>query len=194
MAELSPQRPSVQGTDLLPPLLSARRDRADHRAGPAARAELPDPEGRDDISRLDQRSSTTWLRRFAGRASSRGRSSSVRSLTNPLGDSPGSFSPFSEAGRRKMATIRNPRIVADVPFRMPRAMPARSRGWTWSPATIRSPARACGCWTSSTSSCGPWPPTRLALARDGLRPGGHDGRNPRPGGGQRERLPPASAC
>jgi RND superfamily putative drug exporter len=37
---------------------------------------------------------------------------SVRSLTNPLGDPPGAFSPFSPAGRRKMAALNHPKAKA----------------------------------------------------------------------------------
>jgi putative drug exporter of the RND superfamily len=37
---------------------------------------------------------------------------SVRSLTNPLGDAPGAFSPFTPAGRRRMAAVNHPRTKA----------------------------------------------------------------------------------
>lgn len=44
---------------------------------------------------------------------------SVRSLTEPMGDQPGSFSPLSQAGRRKLAALRNPRTIANFVSQTP---------------------------------------------------------------------------
>ncbi len=111
VAELSPRRPSVQGTNLLrryfPPSAGEPITVLVQRSDPSFQTQ----EGRDDISRL-----TSQLNELAYVDSQGVRQPrsilAVRSLTNPLGDSPHSFSPFSEAGRRKMATIRNPRAMA----------------------------------------------------------------------------------
>ena len=43
----------------------------------------------------------------------------VRSLTNPLGEPPGAFSPFTPAGRRKMAAVNHPRTKATFLSTMP---------------------------------------------------------------------------
>ena len=112
VAELSPRRPSVQGTNLLRRYFPPSETRTDHGARPAERSQLPDPRG----PRRHFRGLTSQLNELAYVDSQGVRQPrsilAVRSLTNPLGDSPHSFSPFSEAGRRKMATIRNPRAMA----------------------------------------------------------------------------------
>ena len=43
----------------------------------------------------------------------------VRSLTNPLGGPPGAFSPFTPAGRRRMAAVNHPRTKATFLSSMP---------------------------------------------------------------------------
>ncbi len=44
---------------------------------------------------------------------------SVRSIAEPLGDKPGKFNPFSPAGRRKLAALRNPRTKATFLSQVP---------------------------------------------------------------------------
>ena len=105
VAELSPQRPSVQGTRLLrcyfppgegePITVLAQRGAADLRTD----------QGRDEISLADHATQRPDLRRFTGRDAARP-ILAVRSLTNPLGDSPRSY-----ASPHKLIFARNPRVM-----------------------------------------------------------------------------------
>ncbi|MBN2023300.1 MAG: MMPL family transporter [Pirellulales bacterium] len=108
--ELRADRPSVQGTRLLWRYFPADQ------TGPLtvlARQEgtnFDSKEGRARIARL-----TSELFDLVY-TDSQGRTvrpiESVRSLTEPLGDTPGSFNPLSEAGRHKLAALSHPKTKA----------------------------------------------------------------------------------
>lgn len=108
--ELSPDRPSVEGTQLL------RRHFLTGETGPVTvvayqpNGDFDSREGRQAIARL-----TKELYELTY-ADSQGRPQqpvvSVRSLTEPLGDTPGSFNPLSAAGRRKLVVLKHPRTKA----------------------------------------------------------------------------------
>jgi RND superfamily putative drug exporter len=110
-AELTSDRPSVQGTDLI------RRHFPAGETGPIIilayqeSARFDTPEGRKQISEL-----TKFLFNLPYTDSHGNQVQkaivSVRSLTEPLGAPPGSFNPMSRAGREKIAVLRNPRTIA----------------------------------------------------------------------------------
>ncbi len=110
LAELSPRQFSVRGTNLLmryfptgqtgPITILARRN------GPVFETK----EGKAQISRL-----TAEFYQFNYHDSGGEQTRpiiNVRSLTNPLGGRPGVLNPFSTLGRRNMAALDNPQIVA----------------------------------------------------------------------------------
>ncbi|MGA2034672.1 MAG: MMPL family transporter [Thermoguttaceae bacterium] len=108
--ELSQQRPSIQGTRLLenyfPTGETGPISVLAHREG----VDFDSREGRKLVSLL-----TKELNEFSytdGQGRSLRPVNSVRSLTNPLGEPPGSLNIFSERGRRTLAAIRNPRTKA----------------------------------------------------------------------------------
>ena len=110
-AELTPDRTSVQGTELV------RRHFPAGETGPMIilayqeGARFDTPEGRRQIALL-----TKYLYDLPYTDSHGNRVQkavmSVRSLTEPLGAPPGSFNPLSKAGREKIAVLRNPRTIA----------------------------------------------------------------------------------
>jgi putative drug exporter of the RND superfamily len=110
LAELSPQRPSVRGTHLLWRYFPADQ------TGPLGilirqpGVDFASREGRRKISELTHE---LFDLEFVDAAGNTVRPiTAVRSLTEPMGDAPGSFNPLSAAGRRKLVTLRNPRTLA----------------------------------------------------------------------------------
>jgi len=110
LAELNTHRPSVEGTDLL------RHYFPTGESGPITvlvqgqSGVFKSDDGLKLVSRL-----TKELYDFTYEDSAGVKTKPiliVRSLVSPLGDQPGSYSPFTPAGRRNMAARRNPRIVA----------------------------------------------------------------------------------
>ncbi len=112
VAELSPQRPSVQGTNLFrlyyPPGETGPITVLVQRSEPWFETNP----GRNEISRLTAALSDLTYVDSQGAQQQRP-ILAVRSLTNPLGESPRNSSPFSGSGWRKMVTVRNPRAVAE---------------------------------------------------------------------------------
>jgi len=110
LAELGPESPSVGGTALL------RRHFLAGQISPVTvvafhdRGEFDTSEGEQKIARL-----TRFLYELEYTDAS-GRQMrpilSVRSLTEPLGDPPGSFNPLTAAGRSKLAVLKHPRTIA----------------------------------------------------------------------------------
>ncbi len=108
--ELNADRPSVQGPRLL------QRQLLTGETGPVTvvayqkNARFDTKSGRDRIA---------WLTKFLynlkyvdSHAEEAKPIVSVRSLTEPLGDTPGSFNPLSPTGRRKLAVLRHPKTKA----------------------------------------------------------------------------------
>ncbi len=120
LAELGPDSPSVRGTALL---------RQHFLAGQISPATVLawHPHGAFDTSEGEQK--IARLTRFLYEleyTDATGRRMrpilSVRSLTEPLGDPPGSFNPLTAAGRGKLAVLKHPRTMAQyragrTPFR-----------------------------------------------------------------------------
>lgn len=100
LGELDADRPSVVGTDLL------RRHFPAGETGPITilahkpGADFGSREGRQDIARL-----TAVLSKLPG-------VTSVRSLAEPLGGTPGVVNPFNPASRSKLLALRSPRVEA----------------------------------------------------------------------------------
>lgn len=108
--ELSPDRPSVRGTQLL------RNHFLTGETGPVTVA-VYHPEGdfgsrtgRQAIARLTKE--LYDLRYVDSQGELQQPIVSVRSLTEPLGDEPGSFNPLSAAGRQKFMVLKHPRTKA----------------------------------------------------------------------------------
>jgi len=110
LAELGPDSPSVRGTALL---------RQHFLAGQISPVTVlaVHPQGRFDTTEGEQK--IARLTRFLYEleyTDSQGRRMrpilAVRSLTEPLGDPPGSFNPLSAAGRTKLAVLKHPRTIA----------------------------------------------------------------------------------
>ena len=108
--ELRDDSPSIRGTHLLWSHFPADETGPLTVLAHQKDVNFDDKEGRDKIARL-----TKELYEWKY-VDSQGREVkpivSVRSLTEPMGDKPGSFSPFSAAGRRKLATLHHPKTVA----------------------------------------------------------------------------------
>jgi RND superfamily putative drug exporter len=107
VSDLPPDRPCVVGTQILESHFSAGE------LGPITvvayqpTAEFDQEAGKQQISLL-----TKALYDSPGVIS-------VRSIAEPLGDKPGKFNPFSPAGRRKLAALRNPRTKATFLTQVP---------------------------------------------------------------------------
>ncbi|MCX7424710.1 MAG: MMPL family transporter [Planctomycetia bacterium] len=110
LSDLRADRPSVRGTHLLWNYFPADQ------TGPLT--VLAHRNGEDFDSQEGRRKIALLTREFYDftLADAEGREVhpivSVRSLTNPMGDKPGSFSPLSAAGRRKLISLRYPKTVA----------------------------------------------------------------------------------
>ena len=110
VSELQPDRPSVRGTALLQKYFDAGD------TGPVTvlaylkNGRLDGDDGIRQIGQLTKylsdlvytRPDGTRIKAVVG----------VRSLTEPLGDPPGSFNPFSAAGRQKLAVLKHPKVKA----------------------------------------------------------------------------------
>ena len=109
LSEMSPQRVSVRGTRLLEQYFPIGE------TGPIAivarsKTNFDTPEERLQISRLSKDLNDLSYTDSLGVTSHP--VLNVRCLTNPLGDPPGAFSPFTAGGRRKMAALRHPHAKA----------------------------------------------------------------------------------
>lgn len=108
--ELSPNCPSVRGAHLLWRCFPADQTSPVTILVHQPSADLSGREGRRKITRLTRElfqfeyvdSSGNTVRPIVG----------VRSLTEPMGDAPGSFNPLSAAGRRKLITMHHPKTRA----------------------------------------------------------------------------------
>lgn len=117
LAELGPNSPSVYGTALL------RRHFLAGQISPVTvvawhpRGAFDTTEGEQKIARL-----TRFLYELEYTDSTGQRLRpilSVRSLTEPLGDPPGSFNPLTAAGRDKLAVLKHPRTLAQYRSQRP---------------------------------------------------------------------------
>ncbi|MBN2475868.1 MAG: MMPL family transporter [Pirellulales bacterium] len=113
LGELKPDRPSVKGTRLLHghflPGETGPVTMLVHQKG----GRFDTQEGGDKIARLTRELYELEYQVRDGEETVTTRPIlSVRSLTEPLGDPPGSFSPLSAAGRRKLAVLKHPKTKA----------------------------------------------------------------------------------
>jgi len=113
LGELKRDRPSVEGTQLL------RRHFLPGETGPVTMlvhqqdAGFDTREGQNKIARLTKE--LYELEYVVGEGDQAVKTRpilSVRSLTEPLGDPPGSFNPLSAAGRRKLMVLKHPKTKA----------------------------------------------------------------------------------
>lgn len=110
LGELSSDRLSVQGMKLLEQYFPVGETGPITVLAYQPGAQFDETEGRRRISLL---TGELWELTYTDSHGEQTRPIlSVRSLTNPLGDPPGAFSPFTPAGRRKMATINHPKAKA----------------------------------------------------------------------------------
>lgn len=98
LSDLDPHRPSIVGTRLL------QQHFPPGDLGPIT-VMVYQPNGH-----FDQEQGEQQLARLTKTIYDMPGVSSVRSIAEPLGDTPGLFNPLSPAGRRKLAALRNPRV------------------------------------------------------------------------------------
>lgn len=108
VSELQPDRPSVRGTALLQTYFEAGD------TGPVtvlAYQKNGHFDGDDGLRQIGQLTKFLYDLVYTQPDGTRIKAvRGVRSLTEPLGDPPGSFNPFSAAGRQKLAVLKHPKV------------------------------------------------------------------------------------